>query len=132
MFGNASVHLEFSVQMAVHMMVMSDVLITSQSSLSYAAAVHSSGCNGNVHAIEFCTHVTGSAVHIPDSFVWNAAMCSQFKGFSLLSMINLLSFYHGSSETSFLGFAVVSGMRHFWLKQGGRSCVAKHIDVLCA
>ena len=43
------------------MMLMSDVLITSQSLFSYAAAVHSAG---NAHAIDFCTHVTGSAAHI--------------------------------------------------------------------
>jgi hypothetical protein len=40
-FGDTSVHLDFSVQMAVHMMIMSDVLITSQSSFSYAASLYS-------------------------------------------------------------------------------------------
>lgn len=49
-FGKTSVHLDLSVPMAVHMMVMADVLITSQSSLSYAAAMHNTG---KVYAIQF-------------------------------------------------------------------------------
>jgi hypothetical protein len=49
-FGNTSVHLNLSVPMAVHMMVMADVLITSQSSFSYAASFYNAGL---VYAIRF-------------------------------------------------------------------------------
>ena len=51
-FGNTSVHLDLSVQATVHMMMMADVLITSISSFSYAAAVHTVDL-GQVYAIQF-------------------------------------------------------------------------------
>ena len=51
-FGNTSVHLDLSVQATVHMMMMADVLITSISSFSYAASVHTVDL-GQVYAIQF-------------------------------------------------------------------------------
>jgi hypothetical protein len=47
-FGNTSVHLDLSVPMAVHMMVMADVLITSQSSFSYTASLYNAGLVYNI------------------------------------------------------------------------------------
>jgi hypothetical protein len=42
-FGNTSLHLDQPLPKSVHMMIAADVLITSQSSFTYSAAVHSIG-----------------------------------------------------------------------------------------
>lgn len=42
-FGNTSLHLDQPLPKAIHMIVMADILITSQSSFTYSAAVHSTG-----------------------------------------------------------------------------------------
>jgi hypothetical protein len=71
-FGKTSVHLDLSVQMAVHMMVMADVLITSQSSFSYAASVHSAG---EVYAIQFWHAALRDWISCSYSFEGATATC---------------------------------------------------------
>ena len=71
-FGKTSVHLDLSVQMTVHMMVMADVLITSQSSFSYAAAIHSAG---EVYAIQFWHAALHNWISCSYSFEGATATC---------------------------------------------------------
>jgi len=88
-FGNTSVHLDFSVQMALHMMVMSDVLITSQSSFSYAAAVHSIG---HVYAIQFWHTALSDWHSCSYSYDKTIASCFQSSGFDIQVNNALLMF----------------------------------------
>ena len=71
-FGKTSVHLDLSVQMTVHMMVMADVLITSQSSFSYAASLHSAG---EVYAIQFWHAALRDWISCSYSFEGATATC---------------------------------------------------------
>lgn len=71
-FGKTSLHLNSSVPMAVHMMVMADVLITSQSSFSYAASLYNAGL---VYAIQFWHAALPSWTSCSYSFESATATC---------------------------------------------------------
>jgi len=88
-FKDTSVDLDFSVQMASHMMVMSDVLITSQSSFSYAAAVHSIG---HVYAIQFWHTALSDWHSCSYSYDQTIASCFQSSGFDIQVNNALLMF----------------------------------------
>ncbi len=83
-FGNTSIHLDVGVQMAVHMMVTADVLVTSQSSLSYAASVHSAG---NIYSIEFWHTGLPGWLSCSYNFDGSGSSCWQIADFRILSVV---------------------------------------------